>query len=391
MTGSTLENTALRTGLGVILFITSLFYLNMLSRLGLAALLPNIENELSLAHAEAGGLYLFVSLGYSIGLFGSTFLSARICHQRMITISSLAVGGALLAFSLGESLAGLRAALTVLGIAGGLYLPSGVSTITSVVTEKDWGKALSIHQLAPNLAYVTAPLVADVIMIWFSWRHVTACYGLASLILGILFSRRRDAGNFCSVTPSKALIYQLLNDRGLWVLILFFSLALGLNQGIFLMMPLYLTAERGMAQSLANHLLGLSRIAAFGAPLVTGWISDAYGLKKTLYFVVLACSAAIFFKALAPGGWIGPALFFQAVTAVCILPLGFAALSRITTPENRNVAVALTIPLAHFIGAGIVPTAIGFAGDLGNFNWGLYLLGGLTLLGLFLLRYLKIK
>lgn len=383
------EDTTLSFRLGAIIFIASIFYLNMLSRLGLAPLLPDIEQELSLVHAEAGGMFLFVSLGYSIGLFSSTFISARICHQRMISLSSFAVGGALLAFSLSESLLGLRAALTVLGVAGGLYLPSGVSTITSLVRKEDWGKALSIHQLAPNLAYISAPLMADLIMTWFPWRHVVAVYAIASIALGIMFSRNRDAGDFCSMTPSRELIYQMLRDRGIWVLILLFSLALGLNQGVFIMMPLYLTVERGMDPSWANRLLGLSRVAAFAAPLITGWVSDKYGLKRTLYFIVLSCSAAMFLMALAPGEWIGPSLFLQAVTSVCFFPLGFATLSRMTTLESRNVAVALTIPLAHFIGAGVVPTAIGLTGDMGSFNWGLCILGALTLLGLFLLRYLK--
>ena len=391
MTASIPEELTLRAKMGAIIFIASIFYLSMLSRLGLAPLLPNIEQELSLAHAETGGLFLFVSLGYSLGLFGSTFISARLCHQHMISISSFAVGGALLAFSLSESLLGLRAALTILGVSGGLYLPSGVATITTMVTKRDWGKALSIHQLAPNLAYITAPLMADLIMRWFSWRYVVAVYGLASIILGSLFFRKRDAGDFCSMMPSKELIYELLSDWRIWVLILFFSLALGLNQGVFIMMPLYLTAERGMDQNMANHLLGFSRIAAFGAPLIAGWISDTYGLKRTFYAVVFSCSVAIFLMVLALDPWIGPALFLQAITSVCFFPLIFAALSRITTPENRNVAVALTIPPAHFVGAGIVPWAVGLAGDMGSFNWGFSAIGILTFLGLFILRYLKLE
>lgn len=389
MTDDIHEDESYYASIGTIIFISTIFFLNMLSRLGLAPLLPNIEQELSLAHAETGGLFLFVSLGYSIGLFGSTFIAARLCHQRMISISSFAVGGALLVFSLSESLLGLRAVLTVLGIAGGLYLPSSVATITSLVKKRDWGKALSIHQLAPNLAYICAPLLADVIMKWYPWRHVVAIYGLASIVLGIIFSRKRNAGDFCSRAPSKELIFQMLKDRGIWVLILLFSLAIGLNQGIFLMTPLYLISERGMDQSMVNHLLGLSRIAAFGAPLLTGWISDKYGLKKTIYCIVLCCSMATFLMVMVPSSWIGLALFLQAVTSVCFFPLGFVMLSRRTSPESRNVAVALTIPPSHFIGAGVVPTTIGLTGDMGSFSLGLSLLGILALLGLFLFQFLK--
>ena len=375
---------------GTIGFIVGIFFLNMLSRLGLAPLMPEVERELSLSHTRAGTMFLFISLGYGLGMFFSTFLSARLSHHRQIVVSSSAVGLALLLIARISHPGALSAALLVLGVSGGLYLGSGVAALTSLVQRKNWGKALAVHQLAPNLAYVVAPLAANFFLARYSWRTAFEVYGAASIVLGLIFLCRREVGGFHGQAPSLALFKGLFTDRAIWTLILLFGLSLGVNQGVFAMLPLYLSAERGLDHDWANSLLSLSRAAAFAAPLAAGWVSDRYGLKKTLLVVVSASGLTLLFLALAPSSWLGPALVLQAISCVCFFPLGFVALSQITRPEVRNVAVAVTVPFGHLIGAGLVPTIIGLAGDHGSFTLGLVALGALNLAGLGLLKRLRL-
>jgi NNP family nitrate/nitrite transporter-like MFS transporter len=47
----------------------------------------------------------------------------------------------------------IQCGLVVLGFAAGFYLPSAIATITSLVDKRHWGKAIAIHELAPNLAF----------------------------------------------------------------------------------------------------------------------------------------------------------------------------------------------------------------------------------------------
>lgn len=383
--------TGIREQSGTIAFIFGIFFINMLSRLGLAPLLPVLQTELALSHAEAGSVFLFISLGYGTGLFASTFTSARICHHQQIVVSSLAVGAAMMGLSRCETLWSLRLSLVALGIAGGLYLPSGVATLTGIVRRSDWGKVLAIHQLAPNLAYICSPLLAEVLMRWFSWQTVVFVYGLFSLSMGMALWMKGTHDRSCGDAPNLSSVGRLLRLPDLWILILLFSLAIGVNQGIFSMLPLYLTAERGMEAGTANRLLSISRLIAFGAPLAAGWFSDRLGLKKVLFATIVSSSLATYCIALVPGEWVGAGLAVQAVTSVCFFPLGFAALSSITSPGNRNLAVAFTVPFAHLFGAGMFPTLIGFAGDVGNFSLGLCILGTLTLAGAFLLRCISLN
>ena len=68
----------LRPQLGPIIFLTAIFFLNFLARIVLAPLMPVIEADLGLDHAEAGSLFLLISAGYFVSLLGSGFLSSRV-------------------------------------------------------------------------------------------------------------------------------------------------------------------------------------------------------------------------------------------------------------------------------------------------------------------------
>ena len=89
--------------------------------------------------------------------------------------------------------------------------------------------------------------------------------------------------------------------------------------------------------------------------------------------------------------WIAAIVFLQPVLAVCFYPAGFAALSIISSPENRNMAISLTIPVAFVLGGGIVPALIGVMADNGCFSLGISLSGALIIAGFFLLFFLNLS
>ena len=126
--------------LGPILFLTSIFFLNFISRIVFAPLLPSIQEDLGLAHVEAASLFLFVSMGYSISLLGSGFISCRLQHRKTIVLSAITVGFSLLGIAFCTNLWAVRGALLLLGLASGLYLPSGLASLTDLVSVKHWEK-----------------------------------------------------------------------------------------------------------------------------------------------------------------------------------------------------------------------------------------------------------
>jgi len=378
-----------RSHIPSLLFLTGIFFVNFLSRIILAPLLPAIEGDLNIGHGEAGSFFLFITLGYVVGIVGSGFVSSRLTHRRTIVISSVAIGGALFVVSLGPTLWGIRAGLMLLGLAAGLYLPSGIAALTSLVRARDWGKAVAIHELAPNLSFIAAPLVAEGLLLWFSWRGVIALMGVLAVLAGVAFIRLGKGGRFPGEAPSPQNFRVLIAQPAFWIMMALFSLAIGASLGVYTMLPLYLVAEQGFERSWANQLVAFSRIAGPAIALVAGWASDKVGPKRALGGVILATGVATVLLGMARGPWIVPFLFLQPMLAVCFFPAGFAALASIGPPHVRNVAVSFTIPVAFLVGGGAVPAGIGMMGGQGSFSLGIMLYGVLLLGGVILLRYLR--
>jgi len=116
-----------------IAFLTAIFFFNMISRLGFAPLLPAMETDLGISHGQAGGIFFFISSGYCISLFCSIFLTPKFSHRSLIIASSIAVGFGLLFAAAGRGLVQLQVGMVFLGLAGGVYLPSGIASLTGLV------------------------------------------------------------------------------------------------------------------------------------------------------------------------------------------------------------------------------------------------------------------
>ncbi len=225
-------------------FLTAIFYLNFVSRIILGPFLPVIEQELSLGHGGAGSLFLFIQIGYAAGLLGSGVVSWRFSHRHTIVASAVAVGISLAGLSLASSLWAMRVWLVLVGTGAGLYLPAGVATITHLVKDAHWGKALAFHELAPNLAFITAPFLADAFLASISWRGVLAVLGGAAILLGGCFTLSGHGGSRQGEAPRLQTVAGLLRDPAVWAMMLIFAAGVGSSLGLYSMLPLFLVAFR---------------------------------------------------------------------------------------------------------------------------------------------------
>jgi len=275
-------------------------------------------------------------------------------------------------------------------LASGLYLPSAIAILTSVINSKHWGKALAIHELAPTLGFILAPLLSEFFLRFFSWRGVPAFLGAWSIILGVAFARFGRGGEFHGEPPGFGSFKALLKRPSFLIMIALFGLGLVGNYGIFTMLPLYLVTDRGLEQNWANTLIALSRISAIGMTFLAGLVTDRLGPRKTLIGAFLLTGSATVLLGLFPYPWIVIPIFIQPMLAVCFFPAGFAALSFIGSAKVRSVAVSLSVPLGFLFGGGAVPFGISLMGEMGFFGLGVSLAGGLVLLGTFLAWHLKL-
>lgn len=382
---------AFRSQIGPILLLASIFFLNITARIIVAPLLPAIEKDLSLSHVQSGSLILVTTAGYFVTVIGSGFLSSRVTHRNTILFSAFAEALALLGVSTSHSLLSLRGSLLLLGMAAGFYLPSGIATLTSLVPAKHWGKALGIHELAPNLGFVAAPLISEALLYWFSWRSVLGFLGLISALCGWVFWRFGQGGKFQGQVPNLSSYRKLFNQSSFWIMAILFGLGMGGSFGIFTMLPLYLTAAQGMDRPLANTLIGLSRISGLFTTLTAGWATDRFGPRRTLLLVLLLTGLATLLMGFTSGGWLILLVFVQPMLAPCFFPAGFAAISRLGSAESTSLGVSVAVPLGFLFAGGLLPVGIGILGDVGHFGVGVAGSGLLILSGSLLPRLLKFR
>jgi NNP family nitrate/nitrite transporter-like MFS transporter len=383
------EESSFRSQMAPLLFLVGIFFLNFISRIVLSPLLPSVEKDLGVGHEEAGSFFFIISFGYCIMLLGSSFVSSRLSHRKTIILSTVALGGALLFIGLSHELWMVRLGFFVLGMAAGLYLPSGIATVTELVNPRHWGKAISIHELAPNSSFVVAPLLAEVLLGWLSWQGIFILFGIFSVLSGILFSLFGRGGEFCGEPLNVGTLRVILREPSFWIMMVLFSLGIGGTFGMFAMFPLYLVSERGMDQAWANTLVGLSRISPVGIAILSGWVTDRLGPKRALSAIFLADGMAVMLLGLVSESWMVALIFLQPMLASSFFPPGFAALSRIGDARFKSVAVSLTVPVSFLLGGGGIPAMIGAIGQARSFSTGFIILGGMLLGGTILVGYLK--
>jgi len=381
----------LKSQLRSLFLLTGIFYLNFTARIIFSPLMPTVEKDLQIGHGEAGSLFFLISLGYFVSLIGSGFLSERLGHRKTIILSAVALSAALFGIPLSRGVWGVRVGLTMVGMAAGLYLPSAISTLTSLVSTRDWGKAIAVHELAPNLGFVTAPLVCEALLAWFSWRYVLVALGMASALCGIAFARFGKGGEFFGESPRLKTLRILLGEPSFWIMTFLFALGVSGSLGIYTMLPLYLIAGRHIERSWANYLVSLSRISGLFMPFVAGVATDRVGPRGAMAGVFLTTGFVTVLLGFVPGSWIVPMVFLQSMFAVCFFPAGFAALSKIGPPSVRNISVSFTVPVAFLLGGGAVPAVIGSLAERGFFDLGVCLVGAIILSGFVFSYLLKVQ
>ncbi len=378
------EGTAIppfRSVVPALLSLTGIFLMNFLTRVILAPFLLFVREDFDLTKAQAGELFFIVSLGYSVALFLSGFFSSKLEHRKVIVVSALGVAAGLCLAAFSPNAAWLRASLLVTGLFGGLYFPSGFAVLTSLVPPTNWGKAIAIHELAPNISFVAAPLLAEaLISLGLNWR--TALAGVAASSLGAIyfFLRFCSCGREKSIAPQPRAYLNTLGRKEFWVLAMFFALAIGATQGVYSQTPLYLVSSRGMEPDWVNYLLAASRVSGIFLVFWAGMIVDKLGPARALRIFVALTGLATMAYGWLPGSWVILAVLIQPTMGGCFFPAGFAVLSSVFPAKARPMAISLIVPMAVLTGGGAIPAGLGLFGDQNLFALGFLLLGAITFL-----------
>jgi len=373
-----------------ILFLVSIEFMNVLSRAIFSPLLLTIEADLHLSHAQASGFFMLISAGLSLTMFFSGFLSSKLTHRQVIILSAVLCGLSLIAVSFSTSLLGVRISLFFVGMGAGLYLPSGIATVSSLAVPRDLGKAMATHELGPTIGFVAGPIFVGLLSKYTSWRSILIVIGLMNLLMAFLFAFFGRGGDFAGLKPNLKNLRSILTHPNFWIMTALFGIAVGGEQGVYALLPTYLVSEKGLEYVSANTIFGLSRISVIFTIVISGLFVDRFGIKKSMFVIVMGSGILTALVGLTSGASLLLVIFLQPVMVGCFFPAGLAALSRMGSQHFTNVIVSMIIPISILFGMGVVPSLLGILGEHGSFPIGFIFLGTTMLLSTVLFPFLKL-
>ena len=261
------------------------WFTNMIVRLSFAPVLPLIEDEFLVTHAQAGSIFIFQSIGYALAMFFSGLYAGRFGYKKSIVLSLAATSLLLFLIPFVKAFPLLYVFSFMTGASIGVYLPAVLPLITEYFAEGYWARAIAIHDSGAPAGIFCCPLIALFFLQFFGWRGTFQVFAVVVLVNAVMCC---FIGHEVKVVRSEKNAFgDLFRMRSLWIMTILFILATGANLGIFGIMPLYLTKELSLSIGYANHVVGLSRLGAIGVAVSVTFFVHRIDLIKALFVILL--------------------------------------------------------------------------------------------------------
>ena len=340
-----------RTALPWTGFVALLFLLNYMSRSTLTPLLVSIEEDLGIGHAQATSLLLMQSAGFSSALAASGFLLSRFKPRQIATIPLAIAGGILLLMPLVHTLGQARLVFIAFGLGVGFYFPAGMATLSSLVFPKDWGKAVAIHQLAPNTGFILIPLLAQAGLMFTDWRGVFAIMGVLMICTAGAFLLWGRGGNTRTDAPSFKGCGVLLKNPASWIVALLMAVSMIGEFSIYSILQIFLVSACFLLHAVALCLMSVDASVS-RIPALCG-------------------------------------VFLQAASMAFVFPPLFKVFAQCFSADEQPILLSLTMPLAGLISAGGIPFFIGYCGEYYTFGLAFLTIAAMSVASAVSVAYLK--
>jgi MFS transporter, NNP family, nitrate/nitrite transporter len=359
--------------LSFLLFLWFIWFVNFSIRIVFAPILPLVEDEFMVNHAQASSIFIFLSAGYGVAVIFSGLFSGRFGYKKSIILSLLLLSLVVFLIPLIQKFFLLYLFAFVLGFSVGFYLPAAIPLITEYYAEKDWGKAIAIHDTGASSAIFATPFVALFLLHFFPWRGIFVVFGFIYLACAIIICFVSTEVKIAN--PPKAVFNDLMKTKSLWLMCIIWIFGAGANLGIYSIIPLYLTKELQLNIGYANTILGVSRLGAVVVAIACGFLIDKFNLRKIMILVMIITSFFTILMGMVSVKHIGIVLFLQAFFVTAFFPVGLVAIAKTFSREMRSLATGIILALSITFGGGIIPYFLGIAGDVMSFRMGITILG----------------
>ncbi|MEM2111104.1 MAG: MFS transporter [Candidatus Bathyarchaeia archaeon] len=361
------------------------------------ALLPVIQQSLSLSTTAGSVMIGSAFLGQSISAFLSGFLCKRLGRKSIILLGVAAVSFSILFTSLTNHYLAMLFLRFLLGVGLGTYLPAAISILSDLSSSKIRGKYIGFHETAVPTGYIAGPIVAGFAL--FSGLSWSDCLQIWLIPVPFIIAAQvifvREHAN--QQPPEHLQTDDGEKSAGSWPFLSFLLLLLalifrGVVVSVIALLPLYWTEELGVEAYIAAFVLGLTNVLGILGQLSAGHLSDVFGRLRVLVILNLLMAVTLTVCLYMP---------FNTLLVICLIifglsnhaffPVVFTFVSEMAIPEKKSQMLGITIAITGF-SQSLHSTILGFIVDSYGFETAWFYVVVLSILScLFLLVLRRIR
>ena len=373
----------------------------------LSLLLPFMAADLALNYTQAG---LIKSV--SISAVSAAQIPAGLVAERAGEIMLLGLGTAWFSLSyIGVLLAATYPLLLLLvfaaGVGGGVYHPVGTALIANVFPPERSGPAIGTLNFFGDVGKVIFPALTGLLVVAIGWRGslaVQGAIGLAIAVLYLLFFRRaigqrwrqrkRDRAVAEPAPKERSTLRQRLARWGirqprqftLYTVIGFLDAAVRSAATAFLAFALM---GHGVEEGEVGWMMSLTFLGGAAGKLLCGMPIRRWGAKRIILLTEVLMILGFLFLPSIPVGWgllvFLPLFGFVLNGTSSVIYIGLAPTFE-RARRSRGYALYYTL---NFISVAVAPYAFGWVGDGFGLEAIFYGAGGVMVVGLPLVFFLR--
>jgi predicted MFS family arabinose efflux permease len=354
-------------------------------------LIPAIIEEFMISHAEAGlimslvrfpGVFLGIPTGLFVARYGTKLIGiiALVCVVLGCFITAIA-----------NSFLLLLMGRLILGIGGGIIIPTASATVAKWFSKEEIGKAMGIYGINGPFALIVAFPSASLIILAYDWRfpfYIGAFIGIAATLVFFVATRKSPPKE----QKMKMSVRRAIRNFEIWkvgLIWLFYSSAI---LAFTTWAPTLFERFKELSLVDASFLASLVMwIAIIGNPLY-GWISDRTGKRKlfilTGFFLTMLSFIAI---AYASNLMLVVTVILLGITSAIVYPIMSTLPLEILGPDLASIGFGIAGTCQN-IGIAFSQPVVGLILDLtGSYQFSLLGLAVLSAIGTVVAFSLKVE
>jgi MFS family permease len=351
----------------LLVYITSITFLVFSGRLLVPTLSGNIEDSLSISHAEIGLGMTLLWLFYGLMQFPSGVLSDEKGGKPVANFGIFIFASAFLLMSITYSYFTFLIALIMMGIGFGCFTTVSLKMISNRFTKKR-GKILGVNSAMASLAGLT-PIFILPFADKFGWRLLIFIWAIISFIIGIFFFRNFVERNKETQTKKEGVQngVKIFKERNVISLLAVNTIMSFCWFGIISFLPIYLMEGKGINEVAAGIIFSLIFFSGLIIRPLIGHLSDHYNKKALMIILMFIAAFSFFLLTQATNVYFAAIGAILAATVTAFYPLRSAYLMNKWPSKSRGSRMGMYATLVIII-SSLSPVIVGYSVKFTNFH-----------------------